>query len=71
MGGTLLIGLSLLGGDCVSAIGIYDFNQKLCQRWEHEINQIAYPWAYDSLPAVEVLKQSQLFQCDVFVFCAS
>lgn len=71
VGGTLLMGLSLLGGDCVSAIGIYDFNQKLCQRWEHEMNQIAYPWAYDALPAVEVLEQSQLFQCDVFVFCAS
>lgn len=71
VGGTLLIGLSLLGGDCIGEIGIYDFNQALCQRWEHEINQIAYPWAYDRLPTVTVLEQSQLFQCDVFVFCAS
>ncbi len=71
VGGTLLIGLSLLGGDCISEIGIYDFNANLCQRWEHEINQIAYPWAYDCLPIVTVLEQSQLFQCDVFVFCAS
>lgn len=71
VGGTLLIGLSLLGGDCIGEIGIYDFNQALCQRWEHEINQIAYPWAYDRLPTVTVLEQPQLFQCDVFVFCAS
>lgn len=71
VGSTLLIGLSLLGGDCIRQIGIYDFNEKLCQRWEQEINQIAYPWQYEQLPRVRVLKQEELFQCDVFVFCAS
>jgi len=71
VGSTLLMGLSLLGGDCVAEIGIYDFNDKLCQRWEHEINQVAYPWAYDQLPQVRVLQQEALFDCDVFVFCAS
>ncbi len=71
VGGTLLIGMSLLGGDCVKEIGIYDFNENLCHRWEHELNQIAYPWQYDQLPTVKVLKQEELFQCDVFVFCAS
>lgn len=71
VGGTLLMGLSLLGGDCIGEIGIYDFNQALCQRWEHEMNQIAYPWDYDRLPTVTVLEQRQLFQCDVLVFCAS
>ncbi len=71
VGSTLLIGMSLLGGDCVKEIGIYDFNENLCHRWEHEINQIAYPWQYDQLPTVKVLKQEELFQCDVFVFCAS
>lgn len=71
VGGTLLIGLSLLGGDCVGQIGIYDFNEALCRRWEHELNQVAYPWAYDRLPEVRVLQQEELFQCDVFVFCAS
>ena len=71
VGGTLLIGMSLLGGDCIKEIGIYDFNENLCKRWEHEINQIAYPWQYDTMPHVKVLKQNELFQCDVFVFCAS
>ncbi len=71
VGGTLLIGMSLLGGDCVKEIGIYDFNENLCHRWEHEINQIAYPWQYDQIPVVKVLKQEELFECDVFVFCAS
>lgn len=71
VGGTLLMGLSLLGGDCVKEIGIYDFNENLCRRWEHEINQIAYPWQYDRLPPVKVLQPEELFLCDVFVFCAS
>lgn len=71
VGSTLLLGLSLLGGDCVKEIGIYDFNEKLCQRWEHEINQIAYPWQYDTMPVVRVLQKEAVFQCDVFVFCAS
>ncbi len=71
VGGTMLIGLTLLGGDVIDTIGIYDFNENLCKRWEHEINQIAYPWQYDKLPHVEVIEQSKLFDCDVFVFCAS
>ena len=71
VGGTLLIGMSLLGGDCVREIGIYDFNENLCNRWEHEINQIAYPWQYDRMPAVKILQKEELFLCDVFVFCAS
>lgn len=71
VGGTMLIGLTLLGGDIIDTIGIYDFNRALCQRWEHEINQIAYPWQYDRLPRVEIIDQDALFDCDVFVFCAS
>ena len=71
VGGTMLIGLTLMGGDIIDTIGIYDFNENLCKRWEHEINQIAYPWQYDKLPYVEVIEKNQLFDCDVFVFCAS
>ena len=71
VGSTLLLGLSLLGGDCIAQIGIYDFNEALCQRWEKEINQISYPMAYDALPPVRVLEKEELFQCDVFLFCAS
>lgn len=71
VGGTMLIGLKLLGGDVIDCIGIYDFNEALCKRWEHEINQIAYPWQYDRLPSVEVISEPQLFDCDVLIFCAS
>ena len=39
---------------------VTDFNEKLCWRWEHEINQIAYPWQYDRLPTVKVLQPEEL-----------
>lgn len=71
VGSTLLTGLHLLGGDCISTIGICDISDKVTARWEFEENQIAYPWAYDALPEVEIIQPEQLFQCDVFVFVAS
>ena len=52
VGSTLLTGLHLLGGDCISSIGICDISEKVTARWEFEENQIAYPWAYDALPEV-------------------
>ena len=71
VGSTLLTGLHLLGGDCISSIGICDISDKVTARWEFEENQIAYPWAYDVLPEVDVVKPEDLFKCDVFVFVAS
>ena len=71
VGSTLLTGLHLLGGDCISSIGICDISDKVTARWEFEENQIAYPWAYDALPEVDVVQPENLFQCDVFVFVAS
>lgn len=71
VGSTVLTALKLLGGDCISALGIYDVNEAACLRWESELNQAAYPWAYDTLPPVEILRDEELFACDVFVFCAS
>ena len=71
VGSNLLTGLHLLGGNCISSIGICDISDKVTARWEFEENQIAYPWDYDALPEVEIVKPDQLFQCDVFVFVAS
>lgn len=71
VGGTLLIGLKLLGRDCIESIGICDISPQMCQRWEYEMNQTAYPWDYDALPPVEVISPEELFDGDVFVFCAS
>lgn len=70
VGGTLLIGLKLLGGDVISRIGIYS-SGNAAQRYEYEMNQTAYPWDYDRLPEVVILEKDEIFNCDVFVFCAS
>ena len=71
VGSMLLTGLHLLGGDVISSIGICDISEQVTARWEFEENQIAYPWDYDALPEVDIVKPEQLFDCDVFVFVAS
>lgn len=71
VGSTLLIGLRLLGGDCISEIGIYDRDENKLKRWEHEINQIRRPFDELSFPKVMPVDKSVLFDCDIFVFCAS
>ncbi len=71
VGSMLLTGLHLLGGDQISSIGICDISDQVTARWEFEENQIAYPWDYDALPEVYVVKPEELFDCDVFVFVAS
>ncbi|MCI8398452.1 MAG: lactate dehydrogenase [Oscillibacter sp.] len=71
VGGTLLTALKLLGGDVISTIGICDLNEKTVARWTAEMGQIAWPWDYDALPAVEPVTQEALFDCDVFIFAAT
>ena len=71
VGGTLLTALKLLGGDCVSAIGICDLNANTVARWTTEMGQISWPWDYDALPEVEAVSPDRLFDCDVFIFAAT
>ena len=71
VGSTLLQGLRLLGGDVIASIGICDLRENVPQRWEFEVNQIGLPWAYDALPPVEIIGPEELFDGDVFLFCAS
>ena len=71
VGSNLLTGLHLLGGDCISEIGIADLDEKVTARWAFEQNQIAYPWDYDRLPEVRAIPTEQLFDADVVVFVAS
>ena len=71
VGSTMLTGLRLLGEDVISALGICDVREEVTARWEFEMEQVAYPWEYDKLPKVEVVEQEKLFDCDVFLFCAS
>lgn len=71
VGGTLLTALKLLGGDCISTIGICDLNENTVARWTAEMGQIAWPWDYGALPEVEPVAAGQLFDCDVFIFAAT
>ena len=71
VGSTLAIGLRLLGGDCISEIGIYDRNINRLKRWDHELNQIKDPADKVTFPKVLTIEEDDLFNCDMFIFCAS
>ncbi len=71
VGSTLLIGLRLLGGDSISEIRIYDRNINRLKRWEYELNQIRRPFDELAFPKVIPIDEDSLFDCDMFVFCAS
>lgn len=71
VGGTLATGLKLLGADCIEALGIYDRDDQRLNRWERELNQIKYPFDLDKDFRVEPITYDDLFDCDMFVFCAS
>ena len=70
VGSTLLLGLRLMGGDVISSMGICDVRENAVLRWEFELNQIQPP-SGAALPPVEIISPEQLFDGDVFLFCAS
>ena len=71
VGATLLMGLKILGGGLIERIGIYDVNRDVMSRYEIEMNQIGWPFGEKKLPEVICLDREDLFDCDMFVFCAS
>lgn len=71
VGSTLAIGLRLLGGECINQIGIYDRDINRLKRWEHELNQIIDPAGKMEFPKVVPLEKEKLFDCNMFIFCAS
>lgn len=79
VGATLLLGLKVLGGGTIETIGIYDVNEKVMDRYEREMNQMGWAfeeWADETentppLPHVVKLQEEELFDCDMFLFCAS
>ena len=71
VGATLLMGLKVLGGGLIDRIGIYDVNRDVMSRYEMEMNQIGWPFGEKNLPEVVCLDEEDLFDCDMFVFCAS
>jgi hypothetical protein len=71
VGGTLVTGLRLLGGEKISEIGIYDKNEHHLNRWEQEINQILSPIPDKRHPEISILSEDEIFDCDLFIFCIS
>lgn len=71
VGGTLALGLKLLGNDVISSIGIYDVDKDKTQRWYLELNQIIHPNHEFFFPPVKLIEMDDLFNCDIFIFCVS
>ncbi len=71
VGSMLLVGLRLLGGKYISNIGIYSRSNNKIKRWEFEANQITAPFVSYRYPEIHGVNKEKLFDCDMFVFCAS
>ncbi len=70
VGGTLLLGLRLLGKDVIEEIRLFDLTESKMKRYILEMNQIVYPNDSD-LPKVVATTMEDLFNTDVFIFTAS
>lgn len=70
VGGTLLTGLRLMGHGTISEIGLFDLDSKRRRRWALELGQILDPNIKD-YPTIREVEMDDLFDCDMFVFCAS
>lgn len=70
VGGTVLQGLKLLGRE-IDRIGIYDPNEKACQRYRLELNQFLPERDGGKTARVEIVKMEDLFDCDALLFTAS
>lgn len=71
VGGTLLSGLKLLGTNCIEKIGLYDLDKDKLLRWYYEIGQILSPSNLENSIEISIVEESDLFDCDLFVFCVS
>jgi malate/lactate dehydrogenase len=72
VGGTLITGLRILGGEYIDTISIYDRDENKVKRWEYECNQITDSNAHSSFPKILPLeKEENLFKADMFIFCIS
>lgn len=71
VGGTLVAGLRLMGGDYVSKVGIYDVEENRIKRWHYEAAQILSPAETAVHPDIHSLKEDELFDCEIFAFCVS
>lgn len=71
VGQNVAIGLTLLGGNQIESIGLYDLNRAQVKRMETELSQFSAPPGGERLPDVYGAAEEKLFDCDVFLFCAT
>lgn len=71
VGQTVATALSLLGDEMITSIGLYDVNPNAALRLEMELNQIQEPLCGYHSPDVHILTKEELFDCDIFIFCAT
>ena len=71
VGQNIAIGLTTLSGDKIERLGIYDLNSAQCRRMQTELSQIADPFSGRAFPEIVIPGENELFDCDVFVFCAT
>ena len=71
VGQNVAIGLTLLGEEQIESIGLYDLNEAQCKRMETELSQVAAPPGCRRIPAVSAVSWEDIFDCDVFLFCAT
>ena len=71
VGRMVSIGLRLCGAPVISRIGLYDLSGDQCRRMEMELSQILFPGGRRDMPSVDVIRQEEIFDCDIFLFCAA
>jgi malate/lactate dehydrogenase len=71
VGGNLAAGLRLSAGDYVTSVGIYDIDKNRIKRWMYEAAQTLSPNEDYKHPEIYALNETELFDCDMFVFCVS
>jgi hypothetical protein len=71
VGGTLLTGLKLLGAAKIQSLGLYDRDISRTLRYKYELSQILSPDMNESSIDIIPLKEHEVFDCDMFVFCVS
>lgn len=71
VGQNVALGLTLLGEETVESIGLYDLNEAQCHRMETELSQVMAPPEGRRIPRVTMISQEEIFDCDIFLFCAT
>lgn len=71
VGQNVAIGLTLLGGEEIASLELYDLNLAQVKRMEIELSQVSPPPGGRDVPTVYGISQEKLFDCDVFLFCAT